>query len=170
MWGKRKRGASKPWKSGNVGELRLSYTPCALSGPLSFSLQNLPQSPRETQEPHRTKPQSWGIPSREAVWLVSPFSREDPLSEERGNTEHLDPQFLCPHARVPARAHTHTPIQRLCSGPVQRGKEPSGAQLQGTVPGRVLAAQAPQPCLAASAHTRSGPSLASGRPFSNDLR
>ena len=125
MWGKRKQGASKPWKSGNTGELRLSYTPCALSGPLSLSLQNLPQSPRETQEHHRTKPQSWGVPSRAAVWLVSPFSREDPLSEERGNTEHLNPQFLCPHARAHtrtrahththtrARTHTHTPSEAL---------------------------------------------------------
>lgn len=87
--GGNERRARKPPKSGNAGELRLSYTP-GVTLWSTVSLPNLLQPPRETQEPHQTKPQSWGKPSREAGWLVSPVSREDPLSEKREKAEHLN--------------------------------------------------------------------------------
>lgn len=65
----------------NIRELRLVIPQASLSDPLSLSLQNLLN---ETQEPHKTNSQSWGKSSREALWLVSSLSKEDPLSEERG--------------------------------------------------------------------------------------
>lgn len=71
----------------------------------------------------RNKTTMLGKPSREAVWLVYPFSREAPLSEERREEQRaLESlallQSVLPHPRPPAPA-----------------------QLQGTVTGRMPAAR-----------------------------
>lgn len=89
----------------------------------TVSLQNLLQTPRETQEPHRTKPQSWGKPSREAVWLVSPVSREDPLSEKGKSRALKLLALLCTHT------HTSHP-SGVSEGPSAEGQESSGPRLQ----------------------------------------
>lgn len=131
---------------GNVRELTAQASP---SDPREFRQPPNPTT-MATQDTRalQNKTTMPGQLSGEAVWLVYPFSREDPLSEEK-REEQRALKLLAP-LQSPSPPH-----------PSPQAKERGKSQLQGTGIERMPAAWASPSTshLEASAHTSSGHSL-----------